>query len=290
MSGNQVTGAVDRATDSPWFQRAARAGHAVSGLVHLLIAYIVVRLAFGEGGNADQSGALGFFAGNTGGRLVLWIAAVAFVALALWRVAEAIVGPHATEPGRDNDGAEDWLDRGKALSLAVVYAGFAWTAVRFAMGNGQSSGQQNTGLTARLMQSGGGKFVVVVAGLIIIGVGVYHVYKGASRNFLEDLKPPIGRAAADDGSASRTGAASGDRTATIAGVIGYCGKGLVLIGTGILVLVAVATADPSKASGLDGTVKSLSGLPAGQVLMILAAIGIAAYGVYCYWLMRYARM
>ncbi|MDH3051941.1 hypothetical protein QEN42_19045 [Gordonia alkanivorans] len=45
MSGNQVTGAVDRATDSPWFQRGARAGHAVSGLVHLLIAYIVVRLA-----------------------------------------------------------------------------------------------------------------------------------------------------------------------------------------------------------------------------------------------------
>jgi hypothetical protein len=271
MSGNQVTGAVDRATDSPWFQRGARAGHAVSGLVHLLIAYIVVRLAFGEGGNADQSGALGIFAGNTGGRIVLWIAAVAFVALALWRVAEAIVGPHATEPGRDNDGAEDWLDRGKALSLAVVYAGFAWTAVRFAMGSGQSSGQQNTGLTARLMESGAGKFVVVVAGLIIIGVGVYHVYKGASRNFLDDLK-------------------THDRAATIAGVVGYCGKGLVLVGTGILVLVAVATSDPSKASGIDGTVKSLAALPAGQVLMILAAIGIAGYGVYCYWLNRYARM
>lgn len=73
-------------------------------------------------------------------------------------------------------------------------------------------------------------------------------------------------------------------------MVGYCGKGLVLIGTGILVIVAVATADPSKASGIDGTVKSLAELPAGQVLMILAAIGIAAYGVYCYWLTRYARM
>lgn len=290
MSGNPVTGAVDRATDSPWFERVARAGHAVSGLLHLLIAYIIVRLAFGDEGNADQSGALGIFAGNPGGRLVLWIAAVAFVGLALWRIADAIVGPHPTESGRENDGAQDWLDRGKALSLAVVYVGFTWTAVRFAMGSGQSSGEQNAGLTARLMQSGGGKFVVVVAGLIIIGVGVYHVYKGASRNFLEDLKPPIGRTTSDSPASSRSGAASGDRAATIAGVIGYCGKGLVLIGTGILVLVAVATTDPSKASGLDGTVKSLSGLPAGQVLMILAAIGIAGYGVYCYWLTRFARM
>ncbi|GAC54834.1 DUF1206 domain-containing protein [Gordonia amicalis] len=290
MSGNPVTGAVDRATESPWFEHVARAGHAVSGLLHLLIAYIIVRLAFGDTGTADQSGALGIFAGNPGGRLALWVAAAAFAGLALWRIAEAILGPHPTEPGKENDGAQDWLDRGKALSLAVVYVGFAWTAVQFALGSGQSSGKQNAGLTARLMESGGGKFVVVVAGLIIIGVGVYHVYKGASRSFLDDLKPPIGRSTSDDVTTSRAGAASGDRAATIAGVVGYCGKGLVLIGTGILVIVAVATADPSKASGIDGTVKSLAELPAGQVLMILAAIGIAAYGVYCYWLTRYARM
>ncbi|MCX2756017.1 DUF1206 domain-containing protein [Gordonia sp. 4N] len=272
MSRNQVTGAVDRATDSPWFERLARAGHAVSGLLHLLIAYIILRLAFGGGGNADQSGALGIFADSSGGRVVLWVAAVAFAALALWRLAEAIVGPHATEPGEDSDGAEQWFDRGKALSLAVVYVGFAWSAIRFATGQGKSSGQENAGLTARLLQSGGGKFVLVAAGLIIIGVGVYHVYKGASRSFLDDLK------------------ISDDKAATIAGVIGYCGKGVVLAGTGILVIVAVATADPSKATGIDGAVKTLAGLPAGQVLMILAAVGIAAYGVYCYWLMRFARM
>ncbi|WP_279105310.1 DUF1206 domain-containing protein [Gordonia paraffinivorans] len=273
MAGNSLTGAVDRATDSSWFERVARAGHAVSGLVHLLIAYIIVRLAFGDGGSADQSGALGMFADSTGGRIALWVATVAFAGLALWRFAEAIVGPHPTEPGRgDNDGLEDWVDRGKAFSVGLVFVGFAWTAARFAMGGGTSSGEQNAGLTARLMESGAGKFVVVVAGLVIIGVGGYHVYKGVRRKFLDDLT------------------ISGDRGATVAGVIGYCGKGTVLVGTGVLVLVAVATADPSKASGLDATVKSLSGLPAGQVLMLLAAAGIAAYGVYCYWLTHFARM
>ncbi|MEO9329960.1 DUF1206 domain-containing protein [Gordonia aurantiaca] len=270
MAGNSLTGAVDRATDSPWFERVARAGHAVSGLVHLLIAYIIVRLAFGDGGSADQSGALGMFADSPGGRIALWVAAVAFAGLALWRFAESIVGPHPTEPGRG--GREDWIDRGKALSVGLVFVGFSWTAARFAMGDGTSSGAQNTGLTARLMESAAGKLVVVVAGLVIIGVGGHHVYKGARRTFLDDLT------------------VSGDRGATVAGVVGYCGKGAVLIGTGVLVLVAVATADPSKASGIDATVKSLAGLPAGQILMLTAAAGIAAYGVYCYWLTRYARM
>ncbi|MBD0862573.1 DUF1206 domain-containing protein [Gordonia sp. zg691] len=272
MSRNQVTGAVDRATESPWFERVARAGHAVSGVLHLLIAYIILRIAVGDTGNADQSGALGIFADKPGGRIILWVAAIAFAGLALWRVAEAIVGPHATEPGQDSDGAEQWFDRGKALSLAVVYVGFTWSAARFAIGQGTSSGQENAGLTARLLQSGGGKFVLVVAGLVIIGVGIYHGYKGISRSFLDDLK------------------ISGDKAATVAGVVGYCGKGAVLVGAGILVIVAVATADPSKATGVDGAVKSLAGLPAGQFLMVLAAIGIAAYGVYCYWLARFARM
>ena len=59
MTDKSVSGAVDRATDSAAFERLARAGHVVSGLLHLLIAYIIFRLAFGSGGSADQSGALG---------------------------------------------------------------------------------------------------------------------------------------------------------------------------------------------------------------------------------------
>ncbi len=71
--------AVRQATGHGEFEALARAGHVVSGLLHLLIAYIVVRLAFGDPGNADQSGALGLFASSTGGRLALWAAVVAFV-------------------------------------------------------------------------------------------------------------------------------------------------------------------------------------------------------------------
>ena len=82
MSDTSVHGAVDRATDSTAFEYAARAGFAVSGVLHFLVAFIVLRIAFGTGGgNADQSGALTTLSQQPGGSLMLWVAAVGMAAL-----------------------------------------------------------------------------------------------------------------------------------------------------------------------------------------------------------------
>jgi hypothetical protein len=97
-------GVADRATDSDAFEYAARAGFAVSGVLHLLVAYIILRIAFGASGNADQSGALTTLAKQTGGALMLWVVAVGLVALGLWRVAEAIVG---SKPSERSGGGQD---------------------------------------------------------------------------------------------------------------------------------------------------------------------------------------
>jgi hypothetical protein len=71
MSNTSVHGAVDRATDNKAFEYTARVGFAASGVLHLLVAFIILRLAFGSGGaNADQSGALGTLAKQPGGTLV----------------------------------------------------------------------------------------------------------------------------------------------------------------------------------------------------------------------------
>jgi len=48
--------------------------------------------------------------------------------------------------------------------------------------------------------------------------------------------------------------------------------------------------DPSKASGLDAAVKALGHAPFGKVLLILAALGIAAFGAYSFVRARYGRM
>ena len=115
MSARPSQGVVDRATDSDAFEYAARAGFAISGVLHLLVGYIILRIAFGSGGNADQSGALATIGNQTGGKIMLWIAVVGLVALGLWRLAEAVIGSKPGESsGRDRttrppgSGARPW--------------------------------------------------------------------------------------------------------------------------------------------------------------------------------------
>ncbi|BBZ33748.1 DUF1206 domain-containing protein [Mycolicibacterium confluentis] len=276
MSHGQIHRAVDDATSTDAFEYGARAGYAISAVLHLLVAYIIVRLALnaptGGGQNADQSGALATLGGQTGGAIALWLAAVGLFALALWRLAETVVGSHPNEPSRGDHGLKKQSKRVKSLALAVVYCGLAISAIRFATGQGQSSGQQNAGLSARLMQSGGGKAVLIVVGLVVIGVGGYHVYKGASQKFLDDLRGSSGSAV------------------TVTGTVGYLAKGSVLSGAGLLVIIATISADPAKAAGIDAAVKTLGQAPFGRVLLLASALGIAAYGAYCLVLARYARM
>lgn len=270
LGHGNVHGAVDRATDSDAFEYAARAGYAASGVLHLLLAYIVLRLAFGSGGNADQSGALATLANQTGGKIVLWVAAIGLFALALWHLAEAVVGSKPGERSGDDD-SPAWK-RAKSVGLAIANAAIAFSALQFAMGGGKSSGQQNSGISAQLMQSGWGKVLLIAVGIGVAAVGGYHVYKGAAKKFFKDLK------------------VSGGTGVTAVGVAGYVAKGLVLAGAGILVIVATLQADPAKASGLDAAVKTLGQAPFGKFLLIIAAIGIAAFGAYSFVRSRYGRM
>ena len=104
----------------------------------------------------------------------------------VWRLAETALG-RSTDPKKQSPSSEV-LDRAKAFALAVVYFGFAYSTLGFARGAGKSTGDQNSGLSARLMQTATGTVVLIGAGIIIVAVGGYHIYKGASRNFLDHLK------------------------------------------------------------------------------------------------------
>ncbi|MGB7360033.1 MAG: DUF1206 domain-containing protein [Mycobacterium sp.] len=271
-SSQSVHGVADRATNSDAFEYIARAGFAASGVLHLLIGYIILQLALtGAGGNADQSGALATLGSQTGGKVMLWAAAAGLVALGLWRIAEAVVGSRPGERSGTDDDNPAWK-RARSLGVAVANFAIALSAAQFAMGSGQSSGQQNAGMSAQLMQSGWGKAVLIVVGLAVVAVGGYHIYKGVTKKFLDDLR------------------VSGGTAIVATGITGFVAKGLVLAGAGLLVIIATLQADPAKASGLDAAIKTLGQAPFGKFLLIAAALGIAAFGVYSFIRSRFGRM
>jgi hypothetical protein len=253
------------------FERFARAGYVVSGLLHLIIGYLAVRIAIGNGGGtADQSGALATLAAKPGGIVALWVAAVALLVMGLWRLVETALG-RSTDP-KSQSASSEVLDRAKAFALAVVYFAFAYSVFGFARGAGKSTGDQNASMSARLMQTGAGTIALIAGGVSIVGVGAYHVYKGASRNFLDDLK------------------GKSSNLVRRLGVVGYIAKGLVIAGAGVLVVVAASRSEPSKATGLDGALKTLGAQPYGAALLIAAGLGIITYGLYSFAMARFTKM
>ena len=253
------------------FERFARAGYVVSGLLHVIIGYLAIRIALGvDGGSADQSGALAALAAKPGGIVALWVVVVALVVMALWRLVETALG-RSTDP-KSQGATSEVLDRVKAFALAVVYFAFAYSAFGFARGAGKSTGKQNSAMSARLMQTGAGTIALIAGGVIIVAVGGYHVYKGASRNFLDDLKGN-----------------SSDLVRRL-GMVGYIAKGLVIAGAGVLVVVAAGRSEPNTATGLDGALKTLGAQPYGAALLIAASLGIITYGLYSFAMARYTKM
>lgn len=269
LSANAVVTATQVAQNGV-FEKCARAGFVVSGLLHLIVGYLAIRVALGDGGTADQSGALAALAARPGGRFALWFAVFALVTLGLWRLVETVLGRAVDRDTRDS--RPGMLDRAKAFGVAVVYLGFAYSAFGFAHGAGESSGQQSSTLSARLLQSTAGTVALLAGGAAVVAVGGYHVYKGASRNFLDDLS-------------GRTG-----NLVRPLGVAGYVGKGVVIAGAGVLVIVAACRSEPSKATGLNGALKALGAQPFGMAMLIAAGAGIMTYGLYCFALARSTKM
>jgi hypothetical protein len=267
-------GNVRGAGDSDGLEHLARVGLIAYGVVHLLVAWLALQLAWGGGGeSADQSGAMATVAESPVGKPLLWIIAIGLIALAVWQAAEVLrwrSGWSASGKTRTKAIRKSV----KAIAKAVMYAALAVLAIRFATGGGQSSSEQQQQTTAGVFDWPAGEWLVGAAGLALIASGGYHVYKGVTKRFLKEI---------DTSDATP----SAVRLVTRLGQVGFPGKGVALAGVGGLLVWAAVTFDPSKAQGLDGALRTILELPFGRILLTIVALGIAAFGAYLFVRARY---
>jgi len=263
MDTHDLKHAAQQVGDNDAVAAAARAGYAVNGVLHLLIGWIALQVAWGfsgGGGAADQSGALSTLAASGLGRVILWIGVVGYLGLGLWQLAQSLRAQ------------VEMKDRLKYAGKGIVYLILAGTAFSYARGNGSSSSQQSSDITATLMSQPLGTALVVLVGAALVGVGGYHVVKGWRRKFLSDLVDNPGR------------------LVTALARFGYIAKGIALAIVGVLFWIAAMTNDPKQSTGLDGALKSLLAVPAGKVLLTLIALGFVAYGIYSFVRAKKARV
>ncbi len=249
----------------------ARVGLACYGVTHLLIAWIALQVAFGGSGEqANQKGAFQELADNTFGQIMLWVIVAGFVAVALWRLEQAIWGYRYV-----SDHTKQLRKRGTAAFKVVVFGTLAVLAVRTAVGSGGGgNGQQKA--TAGVLGLPGGQWIVGIAGLGIIVAGGSKIYAGWKKKFEDDMHMPTDPKA-------RT-------TVERTGQVGFIAKGVSIGTIGVLVVIAAIQFDPAKSSGLDAALRSLTQTPLGPWLLVVVALGLAAYGVFCAFDAKYHRV
>jgi hypothetical protein len=122
-----------------------------------------------------------------------------------------------------------------------------------------------------------GNWLVVLAGLGVMGYGLYQCYKGYAAKFRKRLK--IGEMSE-----------RGVLWATRSGRFGFIARGVVFLIVGGVLIQAALHYDSSEAKGLDGALQLLIQQSYGKWLLCLVALGLVAYGLYMLVEARYRRI
>ncbi len=245
----------------------ARAGFAARGIVYIVIGILAVLVGLGYGRHdLDRAGALVAIADEPFGALLLWLLVIGFVGLALWRAVRA--GSSA------ESGGHRLLDAVRA----IVYAIAAWSTYQF-LAHGRTpttSDDSAHDVSARLLQTGGGRVLMIVGSLVVIAVGIAIVVRAVGKRFAERL---------------RTGWMT-YRTRDLVlrlGQAGHIARGVIVAAVGFFALQAALSDTPGKAKGLDATLRSFAQTSFGPLALVLVALGLIAFGLYSFAEARWRR-
>ncbi len=239
-----------------WLEPVARVGFATKGIVYVLIGLLAAMAAFGEGGKVSGGkGAMATIGSQPFGKVLLYIVGAGLIGYAIWRFMEAAF-----------ESQKEMWKRGAYAVSGIIHVGLAIAAFQMATAGG-SSGQESSKKTylAEVLTWPGGKVIIILAGIAVVGAGLYQLYKSYTAKFTEKLK--LNEMSAEE------------RTWAIrVGRAGLAARGVVFPIIGYFIIKAGWTADPSDVKGVGGALREIGSSSYGQILLAAVAIGLGLYG------------
>ncbi|MGW1819627.1 DUF1206 domain-containing protein [Streptomyces sp. NPDC002125] len=269
-------GQARRAANSRAVEAGARAGFVARGVIYLLVGLLALRIAFSDGGGkqADRGGAIAEIAEKPFGNLLLWVLGVALAGMALWRLSEALfgqAGPDGRKAGK----------RAMAAGRFLFYSFVSYSVLSYAAGDHSSgsgsSDRQTADVTARALEWTGGQWIVGIAGAAVTCAGLWIAGRAVMRKFHKHLKI-----------AEMTKKVR--QAVDVTGVFGGAVRGAVFATAGGFAVAAAVQHEPGRAKGMDDTLRSFTETPAGPWLLVLIALGLAAFGLFSWANARWRRV
>jgi hypothetical protein len=257
---HQAEAKGERVARSDQLEWLARAGLVARGVVYAVIGLLAIKVALGDGGKTtSQQGALATIAKQPLGTALIAILAVGLLGYASWRLLRAALG-------HGKQGADDTKDRIAGVASGIAYGALFITAVSILFGSKGGGGSPDKA-TGGVLGWPGGQVLVILAGVVMIGVGLEQARKGLKRTFLEDSKTeqmsePV------------------EKAFTGLGVAGHLARTVVFALIGYFLIRAAIEYDPDKAVGLDGALAALGKAAYGPLLLGLVAAGLLCFAAY----------
>jgi hypothetical protein len=246
-------------------ERLARAGFLVKGVLYMVIGAMALQVAARAGGRVmGIRGAFTTVLRQPFGRTLLLVVVVGLLGYAAWRILQGVFDPDRL--------GHDWRGlaiRASFVARGVVHATLGRQAFRLYRGLSIPSGTSEREIASEAFQWPLGDWLVVLAGLGLIGFAVQQVYAAITSRLERNLDVNELRREAGEWAVgvSRFGVAA---RAVVFALVGWA------------IVVAGWSRDPSKVGTTVSPLRTLAGQPGalGRWLFGVTAAGFVAYGFY----------
>ncbi|HEU5148009.1 MAG TPA: DUF1206 domain-containing protein [Chryseosolibacter sp.] len=268
---SSLTSAFGAQSREAWFEKFARFGLVSKGVVYFLMGGLSVLAAFGlSSEKGDKSEAFKLIYEQPYGRVILIAIAIGLLGYVMLRLMQAF--KNTENKGKDLKGTLDRIGYGMS---ALMYLGIGIYAMKLVLqGASSDQGDSRQFIVSKIFEYPGGEYIVGIASLIVIGMGIYQIARGVTGKFMKRVN--LYNSNMKD--AFKT-----------AGVIGYISRGIVLGIIGYFLFHAAWLSNPNEAKGTGAAFDFLQNT-FGSLMMALVAIGLAAYGVFCFVKAKYQRI
>lgn len=256
-------------------KQLARTGFLVKGVLYMVVGGLALQVASGAGGRVTGTeGALTTAVRQPFGHTLLLVAAVGLVGYAVWRVLQGLFDPDGLGRG--------WMGLRMRASFVVrglMHAALGWQAFRLHRGLASASANAERAVAREALQWPLGDWVVVLAGLALIGFAVQQIYAAITCRLERNLD--VDRMRREAG-------------AWAVGVsrFGVAARAVVFALLGWTIAVAGWSRNAAEVGTTASSLRTLGEQPGGLGLWLLGltAAGLVAYGFYEIIHARYLRI
>ncbi len=243
------------------------AGFMAKGIVYLLVGGLtlatVLGFSVGSGGAEGPQSILKWLSEQTFGQILVGALGLGLLAYALWRLYRGLFDPRA----QDHE-PKSVIKRISYVISGLINGAFGVLALRLAFSSSSSSsgGGKSTTMVASVLDWPGGPFLIIAAGVIVIGVGLFQAYKGYKAEFVTEIQwRHLSRRAI-----KRIGRYGHYARAVVFAIIGY------------FLIQAGSNSDAGQFRSTEGALEYLSQHSGGIWAIGIVSAGLLLYGVFAF--------